>query len=1133
MYKTLEDVEHVLKEPGMYVGELDCIKTSRWILNNQYDKFCVKELSHVPGLEKIFDEVLVNACDQVVDNPDKVTQIRVNINPDKNIISVANDGPGFSIYYNEDLKIWSVEQALTKLRTSGRFDQDKKITGGKHGYGAKLTIIFSQKFKIETVDCNTQRKYTQTYFNNRTKIGKPTITENYTGPGYTKITFIPDFTKFDEIDNLDDNIVKLFEKRVYDIAGVTPKSVKVYLNSKRIPINNFIDYAKMYVDSENSGVVCEKFNDRWTVCIAENDYDTFMHVSFVNGINTYQGGTHINYITNQLVRKVRESLSKRKDKDKFSNLTPAMIKRNIFLFVNCKIEGAGFNSQTKEQLQTQFRKFGSTCELTDTFLKKVLVKTDLLNKINKYVNVKQDLALAKATKGIRKRNVNVPKLDDANWAGTAKSSECVLMLVEGDSAKQFAVNGFTVIGRNKYGVFPLRGKLLNVRDATKDQLRKNKEIINIAKILGLEFGKKYQDTSSLRYRYLLIVTDADVDGLHIKGLIINFIDYFWPELGRKVNNFIKVFVTPIIKCSKGKNIKEFMSSSEYDSWKDSLSPDELRRWKIKYYKGLGTWTPPEIRNLFKRINTLIQSISNTGENDTKIINTTFNKKFADARKELVKKFDPNFVVDYSQKQMSYIDYVHKEWVHFAVDDNVRSIPSLMDGLKPSQRKIIHVLLQKNITEDIKVSELAGLVSKETGYHHGEASLFSCITKLAHDFVGSNNIELLVPEGAFGSRNLGGKDSASPRYIFTYLSDITSVIFNKLDLPLLNYINDDGKQVEPVWFLPIIPMILINGAKGIGTGYSTTIPNYDPRDIVLNIRRLLCGKELFEMTPWYRGFRGTINQVNSTNLLIKGKYELKPNGIVRITELPIGTWTEPYEEFLDKLIEEKHLVAKKKDCTPQHIDFTIKFSKNTFQAFKDKHLDDSGSGKLVDVFEEKLKLVTNKRLLNTTNMHLFDSNNELKKYDGPLDIIREYYSVRLKYYKLRREYWLKEIHKELKVLKYKIKFIQMYLNDEINIARRPMVDIIKDLVDLEFPPLGLNMKDTEYRKYEGYGYLLSIRLSSLSKENLDKLRAKFDLKNKEFNELKGQSPKRLWMNDLDQFIKSYEKHLMIYEKRHYN
>ena len=1095
-YKTLEDVEHVLQKPGMYVGEIDRITSNRWIINPKDNKFIIKEVSYVPGLEKLFDEVLVNAHDQYVDYPTQVTQIKVTINPDNNTITVLNNGPGFSVYYNDSLKIWSVEQALTKLRTSGRFDQKQKITGGTHGFGAKLTIIFSKQFKIETVDTKTKRKYTQVYSNNRKKINKPRITEDYEGPGYTKITFIPDFDKFEDTDGLDPEICSLLQKRVYDIAAVTPKSVKVYLNNKRVPVNNFIDYVKMYVNSD-AGIVCEDINDRWCVCIAENDYDAFMHVSFVNGINTYQGGTHVTYITNQLVRKVRDILNTKKDKEKFSNVTPAMIKRNIVLFINCKIEGAGFNSQTKELLQTQFKKFGSTCNLSDTFLKKVLSKTDLINKVNKYVSVKQDLALSKATKSTKRSRLNIPKLDDANWAGGNKSEECILMLVEGDSAKTFAVNGISIVGRNKYGVFPLRGKLLNVRDASVKQLNGNKEIINIAKILGLEIGKNYKDTTNLRYGHIMIITDADVDGLHIKGLIINFIDHFWPELGKKANDFIKVFVTPIIKATKGKEIKEFMSLSEYNNWKNSLSQIELKKWKIKYYKGLGTWTTPDVKRLFKKINSLTQTVSNNGPKDTNAMQHAFNKKFADVRKELVKKYDPNFVVDYSQKHISYCDYIRNEWIHFAVDDNARSIPSLIDGLKPTQRKVIHVMLDKNITSDIKVSSLSGKVSELTEYKHGPASLEQTIIKLASDFVGSNNIELLVPEGDFGTRVEGGSNAASPRYIYTYLSDITKVIYNKMDSPLLNYINDDGTMVEPIWFVPIIPMVLCNGVKGIGTGYSTCIPNYNPMDLVNNIKRLIYNKEMQEMTPWYRDFHGTINQLDPNNLLIKGKYKIIKDRVIQITELPIGTWTNTYKDFIAKLIDDKHLVSRIDKCTNERVNLTLLFSKDAWSQFKEQYMDDSGSGKLVDIFEEKLKLVTSKRTLNTCNMHLFDVNNVLKKYSNPLEIIAEYYPVRLKYYALRRDYWLKLWGNELKTLCYKIKFLRLYLADppEIVIARRSIAEISVDLKELGFPEIDGN-----------YDYLLDIKLRSITKEHLDRLMNKYRDKKKEYNELKNKSPK---------------------------
>lgn len=1122
-YKTLEDVEHVLEKPGMYVGEIDRITAYRWIINHKINKFIRKEVSYVPGLEKLFDEVLVNARDQYVDYPNQVTEIKVNINQEKNIITINNNGPGFNIYYDDTLKIWSVEQALTKLRTSGRFDQKNKITGGTHGFGAKLTVIFSKQFKIETIDPKTKRKYTQIYSNNRKKIHKPKIIEDYDGRSYTKITFIPDFEKFEDINGIDLEMYALLEKRVYDIAGVTPKTVKVYFNNKRIPINNFTDYAKMYINSE-AGIVCEDFNDRWTVCIAENDHDIFMHVSFVNGINTYQGGTHVDYLTNQLVRKVRNILSNRKDKEKFNNITPAMIKKNIFLFVNCKIEGAGFNSQTKEMLQTQFKKFGSTCNLTDEFLKKVINKTDLITKVNRYISVKQDLALQKATKGTKKVRIIIPKLEDANWAGTNKSNQCILMLVEGDSAKTFVVNGFSVIGRDKYGVFPLKGKLLNVREASAKKLQNNKEIINIAKILGLEIGKNYKDTSNLRYGHIMIVTDADVDGLHIKGLIINFIDNFWPELGKKANNFIKVFVTPIIKGSKGNEIKEFLSVNDYNSWKGNLSKKELNKWKIKYYKGLGTWTPKETKNLFKKIEELTQTVSHNDKKDTNAIQHAFDKKFSDSRKDLVRKYDPNFVVDYSQKYITYCDYVKNEWVHFAVDDNARSIPSIIDGLKPSQRKIIHVVLNKNIINEIKVSQLGGKVAELTEYKHGESSLYETIIKLANDYVGSNNIELLVPEGDFGTRVEGGKNAASPRYIFTYLSEITPIIFNKMDLPLLNYINEDGSTIEPIWFIPIIPLILCNGGHGIGTGYSTDIPNYNPIDIVNNLKRVICNKEMIEMVPWYRDFHGSIHKLDNNDFLIKGKYKILKDRVIQITELPIGTWTGPYKEFIDKLIEEKYLVSVKDECTNERIKLTLLFNKDVWEKFTEKYKEDLETNNIIDVFEDKLKLIGNKRFSKVSNMHLFNSNNILTKYSSPLEIIKEYSIIRLKYYSLRKEYWIKLWREELKILNYKIKFLRMYLADppKIILARRPIIEIINDLKKLDFPEINNN-----------YNYLLDIKLKSITKEKLDKLMDKYHNKKKEYDELHNKSPKKLWMEDLNKFLEYYDKHLKIYEERHYS
>ena len=188
--------------------------------------------------------------------------------------------------------------------------------------------------------------------------------------------------------------------------------------------------------------------------------------------------------------------------------------------------------------------------------------------------------------------------------------------------------------------------------------------------------------------------------------------------------------------------------------------------------------------------------------------------------------------------MAYKDFIDKELILFSRYDNTRSSPCVIDGFKPSQRKVLYGAFKRKLTSEIKVIQFSGYVSEHTAYHHGEASLNGTIISMAQDFVGSNNVNLLVPSGQFGSRLLGGKDAASPRYIYTYLSPITRLIFKEEDDALCRYLVDEGQRIEPDYYLPIIPMVLVNGSEGIGTGYSTTIPNYNPVDIVNYIKSKL-------------------------------------------------------------------------------------------------------------------------------------------------------------------------------------------------------------------------------------------------------------------------------------------------------
>lgn len=330
---------------------------------------------------------------------------------------------------------------------------------------------------------------------------------------------------------------------------------------------------------------------RWEVCACAASEGQFNQVSFVNAICTLKGGTHANMVADTLAKKLLTTKTLKKHK----KLKPAHVKSHIWVFVNAMIENPSFDSQTKEFLTLKASAFGSKCDLSDTFLKK-FEKSGIVDNILEWANFKESKQLKKQDGSKKNRLTGIPKLDDANDAGGKKSADCTLILTEGDSAKTLAVSGLSVVGRDKYGVFPLKGKLLNVRDASKQQQMNNAEIGYLKQILGLQLGKTYQDTKSLRYGRLMVMTDQDHDGSHIKGLVINFMHSQYPSL-LKMPGFMVEFITPIVKATKGKNAtKVFYTLPEYEDWKKTTANE--KGWRIKYYKGLGTSTAKEAKEYF-------------------------------------------------------------------------------------------------------------------------------------------------------------------------------------------------------------------------------------------------------------------------------------------------------------------------------------------------------------------------------------------------------------------------------------------------------------------------------------------------------------------------------------------------------
>ncbi|CAK9095140.1 unnamed protein product [Durusdinium trenchii] len=382
------------------------------------------------------------------------------------------------------------------------------------------------------------------------------------------------------------------------------------------------------------------------------------------------------------------------------------VKSYLWVFINCLVENPAFDSQTKETLTSKRERFGSACRLPEDLLTQVL-ESGLLESLQEWSKAmgKSELAqhLNRSDLGLQKRLFGVPKLEDANMAGTKEGSSCTLILTEGDSAKALAVAGLSVVGRDRYGVFPLRGKLRNVRELTVKQMLENKEIDQVLKIMALDATKDYQDARGLRYGSIMIMTDQDHDGSHIKGLIINFIHHWFPSLLR-LPGFLKEFVTPIVKVTKGEETKTFFTLPEYEAWKEATK--DSHTWKCKYYKGLGTSTSAEAREYFADLHDHEIQFTYTGGQDDDLIDMAFAAKRSDDRKAWISRLEEGTFVDHSQPTLSYSDFVEKELSLFAKYDVERAVPCLVDGLKPGQRKVLFGCFKKKLTGEIKVAQLS-------------------------------------------------------------------------------------------------------------------------------------------------------------------------------------------------------------------------------------------------------------------------------------------------------------------------------------------------------------------------------------------------------------------------------------------
>jgi DNA topoisomerase II len=873
------------------------------------------------------------------------------------------------------------------------------------------------------------------------------------------------------------------------------------------------------------------------------------------------------------------------------------------------VANPSFDSQSKDALTTSSTSFAAQCQLPANYLNKIVKQSGIVEEIvmDLESREKSKLIRATATRGTA-RQVNVPKLEDAHLAGTARGGECSLILTEGDSAKALAVAGLEVVGRERFGVLPLRGKILNVRGASPKAMAKNTLLMDLMKALGLQLGKKYTGSvwpeglertpaneqvhcgvhgQGMRYGKVLIMTDQDHDGSHIKGLLINFFQHFWPSL-MEVDGFLQQFVTPLVKVrmvGSNKKVETFYSMPEYEEWLKQTQAEQHATGKkikmsIKYYKGLGTNTAAEGRQYFKDLGRhrklffdQLEGEGGTGGNDSdryggESVDLAFSRHRASDRKQwLEEKYDPTKYIDPYQSRISVSEFINTDLMQFSVADNKRSLPSVVDGLKPSQRKVLYGCFRKKMTpaDETKVVQLAGYIAEQTAYHHGESSLHATIINMAQDYVGANNLPLLAASGQFGTRAQGGMDFASPRYIFTTVTSAARLMFPEADDYNLEHLVEDGLSVEPVYYVPVVPNILINGSYGIGTGWSTFVPPHDPLVVADHTARLIRGESVSAspllttgrkgypipldqlqsspdsslLFPWIRGFTGEIHRIQDNRGITfrsYGSLERKNKTTLVISELPYGLWTDEYKDFLIQLQEAGGIKRYAEDHTHTSVKFTLTGTKDQLDQLESNSM-------LATIRKMRLSSVMSGR-----NMHAFNKDGKITHYDTPESVCEEHYAVRLQAYETRKDYLTRKFSHEVEIHRNKSKFVQDILSGDIELLQRGAEgrgsrsesDLVEELrsrgyasrevltqmlggsdaSDIEGTATGdhvsMSPESSDYR------YLLEMPIHSLTEERMAVLRKSAEQSEGKLNELLASSIQDLWMRDLTAFTDKVEK-----------
>mmetsp|Transcript_30499 Transcript_30499/g.55283 ORF Transcript_30499/g.55283 Transcript_30499/m.55283 type:complete len:1464 (+) Transcript_30499:28-4419(+) len=1145
-YQRLTMRDHVLKRPDMYIGPVDPREESAWILRTDGGSTTMMEedLRLSPGLVQCFNEILVNALDRQFAESDgkQMTEIRIGVNQEENEISVWNNGGAIPVERHASGP-YVPSLVFGEFLSGDNFDDSMvRFTGGRNGVGAKATNAFSTVFEVQSDDPGTGKRFLQRWEDNMGNRLEPVISDlpSDVTRGSVGVRYKPDLRRFG-LQKLDDDHVRFMQARAWDAAACSRPDVTVSFNGEPLQVKGFQDFSEALLGTDFAveSILDKKGNVRAEVSIAFAKNRGYGAIGFVNGIRCSLG-THVDRVVKDLSDGIAKLAGGSKKK-----LSIAHVKPYLRLAVKVLVDNPEFDSQTKTKLSTPHTKLGFELSLTKDFVKRV-AELGVLDAALQAVMANEKKQLQKVFSAAPRPSV--AKLEDARDAGK-QNVNCTLIVTEGDSAKALAMAALAKIGRETYGVFPLKGKPLNVRAVTMNRIAENEEIKNLMRIIGLDIGKQYKtwdDVRRLRYKRLMVFADQDLDGHHIAGLLVNLIVHLWPSLLKVHPDFIQRFSTPIVKVfnqRSGQAVKEFFTQGAFAEWQRAEGEDWNRRYRAKYYKGLGTSTRAEAIEYFTTPEKHILGLHFDGKKSEDAIKLAFAPELAAGRKKWLAKHDPSKELDYSQSSVTISEFMNQQFIHFSSFDCTRSIPLLLDGLKPTQRKVLYWSMKRLKTEK-QVAQMIGLVSSETAYHHGEKSLEQTIVGLAQDFVGANNLNMLEPAGMFGSRLHGRETYASARYIHTAPSKLMPFVFRKEDLDIMVPQFEDGKYIEPRSLLPVLPLGILNGWLGIGTGWASTCPNYNPLEVAAVLEHLIetDGKlPARKLKPWYKHFEGSTVTTDGKPTS-EGKWRVFSSvgddryDTVEITELPIAAWTEDYVKFVeDKARKDGMLMSvyKCSDHNDQRVHLLVGFN-----AFELEKLAKSGED-LHRAIGIHLKLI---RPLQS-NLNLFDSEDgseigpetplKLMQYKDVKQVIKAFHRARLPFYHNRKAMMMQKLSHKVSALKNQVRCIQMCQDGQLSLASFTACTLKEegfDRLSVKGEAEGSQIATDEAPDQEaeeseaGFEYLLDMPARSFSQEKATQLQMRLQGFEEELETVSATSANAMWLEDLRQFKDAYTKAL---------